>query len=69
MKSAKLEKHIDALRAGDLRAFDALYEQTNRTVYFAALYIVRDKMHAEDILQETYVRAQRSPDSYTPATI
>ena len=68
MKSAKLEKHIDALRAGDLRAFDALYEQTNRTVYFAALYIVRDKMHAEDILQETYVRALRSLDSYTPGT-
>lgn len=68
MKSAKLEKHIDVLRAGDLRAFDALYEQTNRTVYFAALYIVRDKMHAEDILQETYVRALRSLDSYTPGT-
>ena len=68
MKSAKLEKHIDALRAGDLRAFDALYEQTNRTVYFAALYIVRDKMYAEDILQETYVRALRSLDSYTPGT-
>lgn len=68
MKSAKLEKHIDALRAGDPRAFDALYEQTNRTVYFAALYIVRDKMYAEDILQETYVRALRSLDSYTPGT-
>ena len=37
-------------------------------MYFAALYIVRDKMHAEDILQETYVRALRSLDSYTPGT-
>lgn len=68
MKTAALEKHIDALRAGDARAFDAVYEQTNRTVYFAVLYIVRDKMYAEDILQETYVRALRSLDSYTPGT-
>ena len=68
MKTAKLEKHIDALRAGDMRAFDAIYDLTNRTVYFAALYIVRDKMYAEDILQETYVRALRSLDSYAPGT-
>ena len=68
MKTEALERHIDALRAGDARAFDAVYEQTNRTVYFAVLYIVRDKMYAEDILQETYVRALRSLDLYTPGT-
>ena len=51
MKNSALEKHIDSLRAGDMRAFDAVYEQTNRPVYFAILYIVRDKMCAEDILQ------------------
>ncbi len=68
MKNAALEKYIDALRAGDMRAFDTVYEQTNRTVYFAILYIVRDKMYAEDLLQETFVRALRSLDSYRPDT-
>lgn len=68
MKNSKLEQKIAALRAGDQRAFDAVYELTNRPVYFAILYIVRDKMYAEDLLQETYVRALRSLQSYTPNT-
>ncbi len=53
----KLEKHVARLKHGDMSAFDYVYERTNKTVYFTALYIVRDKMHAEDVLQETYVRA------------
>ena len=68
MNSSGLEQKIDALRAGDTRAFDRIYEWTNRSVYFAILYIVRDKMYAEDLLQETYVRALRSLASYTPGT-
>ena len=68
MKNAKLERKIAELRAGDQRAFDYIYEQTNRSVYFAILYIVRDKMYAEDLLQETFVKAVRSLDSYTPDT-
>lgn len=64
----KLEKKIAALREGDKRAFDYIYERTNRTVYFAILYIVRDKMHAEDILQETYLRALSALQQYTPGT-
>lgn len=68
MKQAELERKIAALRAGDSRAFDYIYEHTNRSVYFRILYIVRDKMYAEDVLQETYVRAVRSLASYEPNT-
>ena len=68
MKSSGLEQKIEALRAGDTRAFDRIYEMTNRPVYFAILYVVRDKMYAEDLLQETYVRALRSLGSYAPGT-
>lgn len=68
MKNSALEKHIDSLRAGDMRAFDAVYEQTNRPVYFAILYIVRDKMCAEDILQDTFIRALQSLHSYRSGT-
>ena len=57
MNTHKLEKHIELLKSGDNSAFDYIYEQTNRAVYFAVLYIVRDKMYAEDILQDTYLRA------------
>ncbi len=68
MNHEKFEGKIAALRMGDSRAFDYIYEQTSRAVFFAILYLVRDKMHAEDILQETYIRAIRSLDSYTPDT-
>ena len=68
MNNGNLEQKIAQLLDGDNRAFDYIYEQTNRPVYFAILYIVHDKMHAEDILQETYVRAIRSLQSYSPGT-
>lgn len=53
----KLEKHVARLKDGDRSAFDYIYDRTNRSVWFAIFYIVRDKMHAEDIMQETYVKA------------
>ncbi len=68
MKNAKLERKIGELKAGNGSAFDYIYEQTNRSVYFAILYIVRDKMYAEDLLQETYVRAIGALEHYREGT-
>lgn len=68
MNNAKLEKKIAELRKGDTKAFDYIYDQTNRSVYFAILYIVRDKMHAEDILQDAYVKAISSLGQYRAGT-
>ena len=68
MNSAKLDKKVAEYMAGDRRAFDYIYECTNRAVYFSALYIVRDRAHAEDIMQETYLRALNSLGSYSRGT-
>ena len=65
MKDEKLERHIAALRGGDAKAFDYIYERCSRAAYFTILYIVRDKMYAEDILQETFVRALKNLHQYT----
>ncbi len=65
---SKLERKIKEWKAGDRRAFDFIYEQTNRSVYFAALYIVKDKAYAEDIMQDTYLRAITAIDSYVQGT-
>lgn len=64
----KLEKCVSKLKNGDRSAFDYVYERTNRTVYFTIFYIVRDKMHAEDVLQETYVRALSVLGQYRDGT-
>ena len=42
---------------GNKKAFDELYALTNQKAYFVALQIVKDEHIAQDILQESYVRA------------
>lgn len=64
----KLEKKISKLKNGDFDAFDYIYEHTNRTVYFTIFYIVKDKMSAEDVLQDTYVRAISALNQYKEGT-
>lgn len=66
--SDKLEKKVAQLAEGDRRAFDYIYERTNRSVYFAILYIVRDRMYAEDIMQDTYIKAVSALESYSLGT-
>lgn len=68
MDCAKLEEKVANYRAGDMRAFDYIYECTNRSVYFAALYVVHEKHIAEDIMQETYLKALASLESYSANT-
>lgn len=68
MNGAKLESKVAQYAAGDRRAFDYIYESTNRPVYFAALYIVRDKSYAEDVMQETYLRALGALERYNAGT-
>ena len=65
MNGTKLEQKVAEYIAGGRRAFDYIYECTNRAVYFAALYTVRDKGYAEDVMQETFVRAHLAAGSYS----
>lgn len=68
MKDHKLEQKIEALKSGDSSAFDYVYERTYKTAYFTILYIIKDKQHAEDILQETFVKAVSYLYQYSPGT-
>ena len=64
----KLEKKISNLKNGDGNAFDYIYDHTHRAVYFTIFYIVKDKMYAEDILQDTFVRAISFINEYREGT-
>ena len=57
---------IDMLRAasGDRGAFAALYLSHASRVYGLCLRIARDSHHAEDLTQETFLRALRAAQSF-----
>ena len=59
---------MSRLKAGDAAAFDHIYELTHRAVYFAVFYILGEHLVAEDVLQETYVRALSSLGQYREHT-
>lgn len=44
------------LKKGNMDAFESFYENTKRTTYFGAYAILKDKMLAEDVLQEVYLK-------------
>lgn len=52
------------MRRGEPAAFAALMRQNNRRLYRLARSIVRDESEAEDIVQETYVRALAHLDDF-----
>ena len=68
MDYKKLEKEIENLKSGNVSAFDYIYNCTSLAVYFSILHIVKDKMYAEDILQDTFVRAVSCISQYKKDT-
>ena len=63
-----LDKYIKRFINGDASAFDEIYNQTRKSVYYAALAVLRDKSLAEDVMQTTYMRVLKSIQSYTLGT-
>jgi RNA polymerase sigma-70 factor, ECF subfamily len=54
---------LEALRDGNREAFARLVDETSGHIYRTALNILGDAQDAEDVLQETYIKAFRSlPD-------
>ncbi len=68
MQKNTLDSLVLQLKKGDERAFDKLYDKTNRAVYFAIYSIVKEKNKAEDLLQDTYVTVFKRIDSYQIGT-
>jgi RNA polymerase sigma-70 factor (ECF subfamily) len=51
---------LAALRAGDQAEFARLVDATSSHIYRLALKILRDPQDAEDVLQESYIKAMRA---------
>jgi RNA polymerase sigma-70 factor (ECF subfamily) len=61
-----MEEHelVQAAREGDLDAFRELFEMNKTRIFSIAFRYARNKEDAEDILQDTFVKAYQSLDSY-----
>ena len=51
---------LSALKAGDKAEFARLVEKYSTKIYHLALKMLNDEQDAEDILQETFIKASRS---------
>jgi RNA polymerase sigma-70 factor, ECF subfamily len=60
MNETTNENTLEALKAGDREAFARLVDETSAHIYRIALQILNDEQDAEDVLQETYVKAFRA---------
>ena len=55
-----------ATRAGDVRAFDALFYKYKDGIYRVGLAITKDPSHAEEIVVDTFARAFRAIERLEP---
>jgi len=62
--TSTLERTERTLSEVDLREFQSLVAETRRRAYTMALQLTRNPSEAEDLMQDTYVKAWRGYDSY-----
>jgi len=55
---------LEALKAGDKRAFAALVDAYSPRLYRLALRMLGDPLEAEDVLQDTFLKAFRNLQSF-----
>lgn len=63
-----LSIYVSRFKKGDQSAFRILYEETKSRAYYTILLIVKDKGHAEDLLQETYMKVYDKIHTYQSGT-
>ena len=63
-----LDEALKNIAAGNMSAFDVLYEETKRTVYYIALSVVRERSLAEDVMQNCYLKVILNAAKYKKGT-
>ena len=61
MNDSELCERLDAVRGGDIMAFEEIYSDLKAPVMTVAMRITGDRHAAEDVLQEVFVRLYQSP--------
>lgn len=64
MTPRELNHLVKQLQNGDINVFDAIYYETKSLVYYTILQIVKDRSLAEDLMQDTYLKALEKIHSF-----
>ena len=63
-----LDQQLKKLANGDQSAFEHIYYQTYKLVYYIALSILKERSLAEDVMQSAYLSAIKHASSYKSGT-
>lgn len=63
-----LDKLMKKLSGGDESAFEQIYAQTRKTVYYIALSVVKERALAEDVMQNVYLSVLKNAGQYRAGT-
>lgn len=65
---AKLDELVKDFVCGNRDSFDQIYEETKKGVYLSIYAIIKDKSTIEELMQETFLKALESINSYKIGT-
>ncbi len=68
MDKRELNKCLIRMQYGDDRAFEKVYNLTNKGVFSMCLSIVKSYAEAEDMMQTTYIKVREKINYYKPNT-
>lgn len=63
-----LDKLMKKFADGDESAFEEIYNQTQKTVYYIALSVVKERSLAEDVMQTVYLNVLKNAKQYRAGT-
>ena len=63
-EKADIEKFISQAALGNQQAFNDLYDATSTKLYSVCLKVLNNPTHAEDTLQDAFIKIWRSADKY-----
>jgi len=68
MLNLELDRYIKNFKNGTDEAFDVIYEETKKLVYLSIYPIIANQNTIEDLMQDVYLKAIQSLDSYQYGT-
>lgn len=66
MSTETIIEQLQVRTDADFARFESMFGETRRRAYSMALQLTRNSSDAEDLVQDTYVKAWRGFDSYIP---